>query len=318
MCAGISLLLILASGVRAGATENAGSARVRIGAWMRYLGPRDRGVSLWVVRMKNGAISVRDRSGPVIARVGCRQRSDARVTCVAGAPIVKGTAFVDHIRIGPGFESTVRGRQGGDGLAGGSGADQLFGEFGNDDLSGAPGNDLLLGGGNNDNLEGGLGDDTLSGGPGRDLVFGNGGDDVVYEGGDQGQDDTLSGGDGFDTLDYQESAAVDVSLDGQPNDGVPGANDNVGNSFERLLGSRYGDMFVGDEARNILIGNAGADTLIGAGGHDLLAGGHGNDHIDARDGMSDRVVCGTGPADVADVDAQDSVTPSCETVNVAP
>jgi serralysin len=48
-------------------------------------------------------------------------------------------------------------------------------------------------------------------------------------------------------------------------------------SIERLDGSRFSDVLIGDAARNQLKGNDGADALDGRAGADRLNGGKGND-----------------------------------------
>ncbi len=61
-----------------------------------------------------------------------------------------------------------------------------------------------------------------------------------------------------------------------------------------LDGGAGPDTLTGDPARQTLVGGAGVDNLYGHGGNDLLQ---------ARDGTSDNTIgCGTGTADVAEVD----------------
>ena len=68
----------------------------------------------------------------------------------------------------------------------------------------------------------------------------------------------------------------------------------------------------GGAGRDRLVGGQGNDCLVGGPGHDRLEGGPGNDTIRARDGVADRVECGTG-YDLAVVDRLDRVR-GCERV----
>jgi Ca2+-binding RTX toxin-like protein len=101
-----------------------------------------------------------------------------------------------------------------------------------------------------------------------------------------------------------------------------------------VSGSARGDVLVGTPRRDVIWGRAGNDRIRalggadvvragpgddvvrGGAGGDMLEGGLGDDRLLARDGTSDRVVCGPGD-DVAIVDAIDSVGASCEAVRRA-
>lgn len=166
-------------------------------------------------------------------------------------------------------------------------------------LSMAGGNDDWSGGtGYPTQADGGAGNDTIYGGGGNDTLYGGGGSDVIYPGG--GSDDVF-GGDGTDTANYSNlidyvdlPAAVRVSLDDQPNDGVDGASSNVRADIEDVVGS------------------IGPDEIVGSSAPNRLAGGTGDDTIDARDGGADTVECGGG-TDSASVDKADAVS-GCETL----
>jgi peptidoglycan/xylan/chitin deacetylase (PgdA/CDA1 family) len=80
-------------------------------------------------------------------------------------------------------------------------------------------------------------------------------------------------------------------------------------------GTSGSDALVGTAGPDSLFGLRGNDTLTGRRGADRLLGGPGVDRIRARDGVADTVNCGPGSGDVAIVDGDDRVSPSCEKVN---
>ena len=152
--------------------------------------------------------------------------------------------------------------------------------------------------------DGNDGDNTLKGGPGDDNLFGFGGSDKLY--GEDGNDllrpglgaDFLYGGDDGnsccwnDTVSYSERGGpVNVSLDGNANDGEPGEGDYIDDDVESLVGGNDNDVLIGSGRGNTLTGNGGQDTLIGlgsplpqspqAGSHvaDKLIGGAGDDTL---------------------------------------
>ena len=106
-----------------------------------------------------------------------------------------------------------------------------------------------------DNINGDTGGDTLIGGAGNDR---------------------LDGGAGIDTVSYAGAASgVTARLDTNraSNDGDGGADTFV--SIERLTGSDFNDVLIGDGQDNALVGGAGYDVLIGGAGDDTLVGGSG-------------------------------------------
>ena len=127
---------------------------------------------------------------------------------------------------------------------------------GNDVITGTAGDDRSLVGvdGGNDTYNMGLGDDHMNGGIGND---------------------TYNGGDGRDTLSFTETSfnegitatrginvnmATGVVLDAW------GGTDTI-DSVEQVFGSRFKDVFVGGNDRDIFAGLRGADSFDG-GGHD--------------------------------------------------
>ena len=100
------------------------------------------------------------------------------------------------------------------------------------------------------------------------------GDDIVFAGRVVGGDSEVEyfGGAGFDTVSYVNADRfVTVSLDGTGGDGRPDDNDNVFDDVERVIGSRFPDTLIGNDAvANILDGLSGPDTLSGLGGDDTF------------------------------------------------
>jgi Ca2+-binding RTX toxin-like protein len=200
---------------------------------------------------------------------------------------------------------TMIGGTGNDTLLGGSGPDTLIAEnaagdtsTGSNVLEGRGGDDVMEGGGGGDSMDGGDGNDQVDAGGGNDTVLGQAGDDELDPGpGPQGgssDSDQMAGGEGFDEVSFAARAtAVNVSLDSQPNDGVPGEGDNVQGDVEQVTGGSAADTLGGSAAGNRLNGGPGADQMNGNGGDDALDGGGDADVADGGDG-NDSVSGGAG------------------------
>jgi hypothetical protein len=189
---------------------------------------------------------------------------------------------------------------------------------------------------------------AVQGGPGLDTLRGgwSEGSSVYLEGGpgaDQlwaGFSDEMSGGPGGDTMGTlgdptqpeatvsyayaPASKGVMVTLDGVPNDGVPGEHDNVLPTVASVIGSDGDDVLTGNALTgHELHGQLGNDRLASAGGDATLDGGPGNDIFLAADVGHQYVSCGDGLDTVLhDPDAEyqvnpepnDVITPDCENV----
>ena len=178
---------------------------------------------------------------------------------------VSGGAGNDTL-IGDGAANILNGGEGVDTINGGGGFDLLHGDGGNDNINGAGGTDQIFGDGGNDTLLGDIENDTLSGGAGDDSLDGGTGADI------------LNGNEGADTANYAaRSSALNVTLDGAPNDGQSGENDLVKKDVENLTT------------------------------------GSGNDDLNSVDGVVSRVSCGRG-TDTATVDPDDTAAADCEEV----
>jgi hypothetical protein len=255
----------------------------------------------------------------------------------AGVTVVDVQTFAqnDTITVNAPIPGRLSGGDGNDTLAGGpADGDFLRGDGGADTMTGKGGRDTVdysdrtapvtvsLDGAANDGeagendlvgddvevVNGGAAADTLTGSPRDDFLFGNGGDDVLNGGAGT---DVMVGGDGTDRVTYESSAAgVRVTLDGQPNDGAPGENENV--DAEVVTGSPGDDVLIGNAGANALQGIAGNDRLLGGAGADGLDAGPGDDVVEALDGVTDQIVCGEGLDGVVS-DRQDART-DCESL----
>lgn len=225
------------------------------------------------------------------------------------ANVIRGGVSNDQLDGGAG-DDTLWGGGANDTLIGGLGGDALYGEAGNDILNGGAGDDILTGGlGDDRYVIDSLGDQIIElDGQGIDTIettlniwtLANGLENLIYSGtaaftgvgnaannvitGGVGDDtfiaglgnDTFNGGAGFDTIDYSAAgSAVTVRLNGYvaQNDGQGGADGLTG--IERVIGTDFDDLLVGDALANTLVGGAGRDTLLGLGGNDTLIGGEG-------------------------------------------
>ena len=192
-------------------------------------------------------------------------------------------------------------------LIGGGGGERLRGYAGSDQIDGDAGDDTLIGGSAPDLIQGGTGQDWLLGQDGDDALFGGPGDDRLR--GNAGAD-TLDGGEGHDWALYTDSdAAVRVDLsDGLAESGGTAQGD-VLVDIEWLLGSRYGDTLVGDDAANVLRGKEGDDLLSGGAGRDILRGDEGDDTLMGGEGDDVfRFYQGFGSDHILDFDTLDMLS----------
>lgn len=159
----------------------------------------------------------------------------------------------------------------------------LFGAEGNDVLSGA-GTFVLLG-----TTGPAFAPMRFNDGPGDDQVFGGSADDEMRIPDNVGHD-TYVGGKGFDLLRYDDrNEPVNVSQDGDANDGMncPGPsceNDNVGGDIERFVGTSGNDTFRGGDGRQFFDPGSGNDALFGGPGNDVMTGGFGADDFHGGQG----------------------------------
>ena len=139
--------------------------------------------------------------------------------------------------------------------------------------------DSIAGTQNNDTLNGLTGNDILSGGRGNDILDGGAGND------------RLVGGTGIDTASYATATGgvnVNLSITGFHDTGNAGLD--LYRLIENIVGSRFGDLLIGNAAANRIEGGNGADSLNGLEGADVLVGGTGIDTLTGGLGASDRFV----------------------------
>lgn len=204
----------------------------------------------------------------------------------AGNDTVQGDAGDDMVDGGPG-DDELQGGGGDDRILGGEGDDVISAGDGDDIVLAGPGNDMVYADAGNDIVEGGAGEDSLQGGAGNDTiaadagddtVLGNDGDDTLADGdgsdmvdGGDGEDrvtaaadtttDSYDGGGGEDTLDYS-SAVLDIFVD--IGEGTAEGSD-IGRdfitSFEKIIGGKGDDHFVGNAGSISMTGGDGDDTF---------------------------------------------------------
>ena len=163
-----------------------------------------------------------------------------------------------------------------------------------------------------------------------DVLQGLGGDDLMVQTVWRG-DDVFDGGTGIDTLDYSQfllqtdAGGLDANLAigrvRKFNKATTAGTDYVSN-IERVLGTGFDDVMVGNGQPNLLQGGGGDDTLIGGNivtnrsvttldggaGNDVLrpdaisqvAGGDGNDTIYIKDTITYNTVDGGAGSDTID------------------
>ncbi|MBF9232086.1 calcium-binding protein [Microvirga alba] len=182
------------------------------------------------------------------------------------------------------------GEDGDDLIYGGTGADYIVGGFGHDRLYGEDGNDTLYGEYGNDSLYGGAGDDVLYGNADNDLIDGGAGNDTLYGGAGA---DTLYGGEGTDIASYDDATEGLTINFGNTYASTGIAKDDVYNSIEVLVGSRYADVILGTAGNDWFYANYGDDVVRGYEGNDFLDGQGGNDSLDGGTG-NDQLFGGDG------------------------
>jgi Ca2+-binding RTX toxin-like protein len=119
------------------------------------------------------------------------------------------------------------------------------------------------------------------------VIYGGSGDDTFRI--TQQSLHVFDGGPGYDTLDLSRSASFYGGIHLSDPEDVNGQFFGM----ERVLGSRSGDLIVGNAVANTLVGNGGEDTLVGGAGNDALFGGSGRDTLVGGDG-NDTLTGGPG------------------------
>ncbi|HYJ70371.1 MAG TPA: calcium-binding protein [Nocardioidaceae bacterium] len=155
----------------------------------------------------------------------------------------------------------------------------IVGDDGPDDIRGTPGDDVIATLGGNDVVLGLGGNDTICLGDGRDSGKGGVGDDRFVSDAPDGSDSYVGDG-GRDSVSYQlRTASVNVSIDGDADDGATGEGDNVRLSVENVTGGAGNDAISGSDVDNGLFGGDGNDDLRGGLGNDSISGGNDSDQL---------------------------------------
>jgi Ca2+-binding RTX toxin-like protein len=196
----------------------------------------------------------------------------------------------DDVMVGTIHDDVIHGNGGNDLICSWTGNDTIYGDAGDDSLWGNKGDDVLYGGPGQDKLGGLQGCDDLYGGSGSDsllpgyggypgsgctgYVSGGPGADFIHVA--QPSENDYNGGPGWDRISFRTAGPLTIDL-------AAGTYDLAGYwpasgaalSFERVLGTWYGDTIFGTEGPNRLAGGRGDDTIHGRGGDDFLNGGSG-------------------------------------------
>lgn len=137
----------------------------------------------------------------------------------------------------------------------------------------------------------------LQGSDFADTLIGNDASNVLVGG--RGAD-TLDGRGGFDYVRYDmyhtgsRGVAVNLASPGS-NTGINAVGDTYA-GIEGVIGTRFADRLVGDDAANNLQGQAGNDRLNGGLGNDTVIGGSGNDNLNG--GYGNDLMMGDAGRDV--------------------
>jgi Ca2+-binding RTX toxin-like protein len=237
-------------------------------------------------------------------------------------------------------DTYIEGGNGNDTIVSGMGPDELHGGPGNDTMQAFEGPDSVFGEDGDDSVSAGKEEpeanaaDTVDGGPGFDQIphvdadYNRGFDDdvsVTVDGvnndGEAGEGDNVIAVEKFYIVASHATfvgsgAGDDVFVEGYSSliRGM-GGNDRLvaydGN--DTIEGGDGDDYLEGGFMNDVLDGGPGVDQFVGdRTERDVVAAG--SDQIRARDGNPELVNCGIG-ADTAQVDASDTVDPTCETVD---
>ncbi|SMX44548.1 Ig-like domain-containing protein [Octadecabacter ascidiaceicola] len=184
----------------------------------------------------------------------------------------------------------------GDGtITGTSGDDLIDGTFSGDPEGDAVTDDgqVINAGDGNDDIYDGAGDDTVFGGDGKDDFFAGDGADH-YDGGASNQDVVH-----FTT----STVGLTVDLTDTSNStGIATGDSYVG--IERIIGSDFDDVLIGDGIVRHLYGGDGNDIIMDAAGSNYLRGGNGADtFVFGADGGNDRIYDFELGVDTIDVSA---------------
>ncbi|KKB96166.1 Bifunctional hemolysin/adenylate cyclase precursor [Candidatus Arcanobacter lacustris] len=161
--------------------------------------------------------------------------------------------------------------------------ENVVGTNADDEIIGDDNDNEIAGLGRDDIIHAGAGNDKINPGDGDDIVYGEAGDDYMM--GSAGKD-LYDGGEGFDTVDYSQEPdrALYLNLKLKKNTGATFAEGDVLKNIERIIGTKFDDVMIGDNENNQLYGGAGDDKIYGGEGSDVLSGGEGKNELYGEDG----------------------------------
>jgi Ca2+-binding RTX toxin-like protein len=309
---------------QAGASAHPGIASVWVDQTLGFWAGTGTVNTVVATPLAGGGFTFTDSSGTIELKddvgSGCQQTTSHTVTCSAAVTRINASLEDgnDKFNNKTDLPAQADGQDGDDLLVGGSGPDDLYG---------GPGSDLIYGGYGDDHLDGGVGVDTVYGQAGndelqdndnQDALWGSSGNDEFWGGrtihGDDDNDlihpaltSEIWGGTEYDTVDFADwNEPVHVSLDGNWNDGnaavdptsvcsggcIPGPM-NVHTDVEKVVGTRYADLIIGNNSANAIDAGAGNDRIDGRGGDDYLDAEAGSGQI-VRGGAGNDTCVGYG------------------------
>ena len=228
-------------------------------------------------------LTLDDSSGKVYVSFGS---DSVRLDGITSVADLTDADFVFAQDTGPTGDGTITGT---------SGNDIIDGTF-----SGDPEGDVVTD--NGDTIDGGHGDDDIYDGAGADTVFGGDGKDDFFAG--DGADHYDGGASNQDVVHYTTSpGGLTVDLTDTSNStGIATGDSYVG--IERITGSDFDDVLIGDGIVRHLYGGDGNDIIMDAAGSNYLRGGNGADtFVFGADGGNDRIYDFELGVDTIDVSA---------------
>ena len=261
-----------------------------------------------ITELADGRISVvwdtpSDGAGGIYNRIIDAREADVTVNGTSGADYYIGTKFTGDALLGHGGNDRLEGGAGADEIDGGEGtgdtaefrfatagvaanlttntgtAGDAAGDVyvGIENFYGSRYNDALVGDAGVNRLTGWTGNDVLDGADGADILDGDAGNDILIGGAGA---DALLGGSEIDTVDYSRATgAVTVNLANGTGSGSDAQGDTY-SSIENVVGSNFGDIFIGNAAANAFQGLGGNDSYhVSAGDAVIEAAGGGHDKV---------------------------------------
>lgn len=127
------------------------------------------------------------------------------------------------------------------------------------------------------------------------LINGGGGNDIIHVGNNTagingGYNTLLDGGTQIDTVVFDGvtfNAILTLGSGGGQTTGSGSASNFQFQNIENITGSKYNDVFTGNDLKNVILGGSGDDLIIASGGGDTLDGGAGVDTVSFENSGAD-------------------------------